>query len=434
MAFAWADIFAPPVAISGWSSGAATDIDEWPPSAADSVNRNLTSGQSLTLTIDFDDLSAGPGDKKGFWFFGKFKTSDVAGIRIDEVRLIDIGGPTTLWTNSSPGVTVQETSAAAAETVFFRVPDSAFSGDPDIDQLRLEFDVTNLRAGNNSFTCYVARLSKSPFTAAQEASLPSTLSSKDFSCYRASDLGVLGAVDSESVVVWPDASGNGRHLLLVTGSFPIYKTGTPDYVQFSNSSGARFQGIWGSRITGNHVHHTYIMPTLDPTTSGPQASWSYANNIYGEANDGTDKNLLGIQDDGGTDEWVMMSGDGSPGAHFGSGSLSLNTWVRITEWVQNSGNEKMWYNDDASPVIDAASGANNMYSLSVGDREDDTRPFEGRIAEHWWIEDDAVSVSEANIDTARDEWVAGLGGTDDPANLVATVNGTDVDLTWDPSF
>jgi hypothetical protein len=77
--------------------------------------------------------------------------------------------------------------------------------------------------------------------------------------------------------------------------------------------------------------------------------------------------------------------------------------------VQDSGNEHLWFEDDASPDIDGVSGANNLLSVSVGNRESNDRPFQGRISELWIV--DAAGLTETNIDDARDEWVNGPGGT-----------------------
>lgn len=425
MAFAWADIFVPPIGDSGnFDSGSYLDLDEWPFSIGDIAARQLAASGTDTIGLDFD-ISSAPGDKKGFWVWVQWVSQQSGGYTITAVRLIDNNGPTTLWTDSSPGITVPQDTTARMHAI--RIPDSAMASDPDLDDLTVEFDIRNDHGGNNQLRFTGIRLSKSPFTTAQEAFLPSTLDGQDFSCYRASDLAVLGAVDTEAIVVWPDASGNGRHLLRTEGTFPSYNSDTVDYVSFSNSSGTRFNTYWGPAVTGNHIHHTLIYPTLTAVTQSP---WSHAGGqFHGFAT--TQKSILGQDFTGGVNNWVMMSGDGSPGAHIRTTDITLNDWQRVTEWVQDAGNEHMWLDDDASPAIDAASGSNDMVSLSVGAREDSTLFFEGRIAEHWWI--DGSGITEGDIDDARDEWVAGLAGFD-PANLTAMAVSADVQLDWDPSF
>lgn len=406
MAFAWADTFVAPNAISGFSSGAVTDIDEWPFSNSDTVVRSHTGSASHTnLQFDFD-MSVGPGDKKGFWFWFKSQVSNASGIRIDSFRVIDAGGPTTLYTNSSPGITIIETTAGGAKIYVVEIPDSAFSGNPDIDDVRIEIDTTNLHTGNNNWTIHGVRLTKSPFTAAQEASLPASLAGQTFSCYRASDLVVLGAVDTEEITVWPDASGRGCHLVRITGTGrPLLDTGTPDTLEFDNATGARMIAYFGTRVTGNHIHHDYLRS--DDTPGSSQAIWSHAEDFKGVVS--TDKNILGTQN-AGVAEWVLMSGDGTGPAHIGWG-VYHTTLVRLTQWIRDSGNEKGWVNDDASPVVDAAgvSSSNDMIALSYGRRETDDRDWDGGAVEHWWI--DGAGITEADIDDARDEWVNGPAGT-----------------------
>jgi hypothetical protein len=413
VAFAWADTFVAANAVGGMSSGDHTAIDEWP-WTSDVCFVQHGSGGSGTVTFTFD-MSAGPGDKKGFWVWFRSHVDNGNGYSITETRLTD--GTSTLWTDSSPGISVTETTFASSTIRVFPIPDAAFSGDPDIDTLVLEFDVLNLNAGNNRFRFSGMRMSKSPFTAAQEADVPSSLSGADFSCYLASDLGVLGAADTEAVVVWPDSSGNGRHLIRKTGTGSLYETDTIDYVSFPNPASIFF-GYWGSRVTGNHIWHTQIYPEDTTTTQGVFSYNSSFAGVVDPPTDPNDKNILGIDDEGSGDKLLLMSGVGDAGSHkYGATTVTFDAWVRVTEWIQDSGNEHLWLNDDATPDVDAASGSNNMVSVTVGNRESEDRPFQGRMAEFWWI--DGASFTETNVDDARDVWVNGAGGTPGTASPAA---------------
>lgn len=411
MAFTWANTFVAPNAATGLNSGTVASVDEWPP-GADEAYVQTTGSASATVTWTFD-MSLGPGDKKGFNAWLQMRANNATGYSIDEIRLTD--GTTTLWTNAAPGISVTSTS----DLIYvIDIPDSAFSTDPAISGLVLELDVTNLLGSNNRLFFETVRLMKSPFTAAQEVDPPATLSGQDYAVYRAEDLGTLGAVDGEDIVVWPDASGNGRHLVRFAGTTTTYQTDTPDYVDFPSTAN-RFIGHWGSEVTGNHIWHVRLYP-VDTTIT--QGVFSHANEFPGTGVPGT-KNILGIDDAGSGDKFLLMSGDGSGPVHlYGSTTVTFNAWVRVTEWIQDSGNEKMWLNDTASAEVDGASGANNLLTVSVGNRESDDRPLQGRIAEFWIV--DGNTITEANIDDARDEWVNGPGGTTFFQTVAATTTVT----------
>ena len=215
MAFAWADTFVPPSAVTGMSSGDHTAIDEWP-FGFDDCYIQLGSLGTGTVTFTFD-MSAGPGDKKSFWvWFGSW-CSNTDGYDITEIRLKD--GTTTLWTDSTPGITILEGTLVNSSRIrAIQIPDSAWDTDPAINNLILEFDVANLHTANNLLRFSGMRMMKTPFTAAQEVDPPPTLQGQDYAANLASGLGLLGAENDEAVVVIPDMSGAGRHLVRQFGT------------------------------------------------------------------------------------------------------------------------------------------------------------------------------------------------------------------------
>jgi hypothetical protein len=407
MAFTWANIFAPPTGDTGLNNGTFGDVDEWPFSDAD----DAWVQNDVTEAFTGIDLSSGSGDKKGFRVWIRMSITNASPTVDLTFRLLE-AGTTELW---APGV-VATVANTSFKTFVFDIPDSAFSGDPDIDNLSLEFTTLRTAGGNQRLNFSGLRISKSPFTAAQEASLPSDLGSADFSCYRADDLALLGAADAEAVVVWPDASGNGRHLVRQAGTDVTFEDDTEDYVYFAGA-GSRLMTSWAEAVTGNHLWHIRLFPEDTTITQGV---WSHALDFVGAAVPG-DKNILGIDDAGSGDKFLLMSGDGSGPVHlYGATTVTFDAWVRITQWVQDSGNEHLWFEDDASPDIDDVSGANNLLSVSVGNRESNDRPFQGRISELWIV--DAAGLTETNIDDARDEWVNGPGGT--PATVTPSAIAT----------
>lgn len=400
MAWDWAKTLVAPTGSSGLSSGNYTAVDEAPPwSDTDTTYIQLGSGASGTAIFNGFDLSLGPGDKKGFGIWVRSSNNAAEGFLVTITLKQDT---TTLWTSS------QYLQANSSQiTRFIRVPDSAFSGNPDIDNLSVEFAVVNQRSGNQRLSFSWVAISKSPFTAAQEAELPSTLTGQEFVCYRASDLGVLGAADAESIVVLPDASGGGRHAILRVGTAPTYQTDAPEGVE---ASACRFVGALGFDTAteaaeewgNNKVFHFALYPTSGAT----KAFFSISNASDFFAASSFAKHILGIEADvvNGGNDWIMMSGDGSGGAHKQGGDVQVNTEYRVTEWVQIGGsNEKLWEDNDASPLVNAESGSNPFGMWSLFDRETDDRSFVGRMQEVWFIE--ATGITEGDIDTARDEWI-----------------------------
>lgn len=405
MAFNWAAVLVAPTGSSGLTTGDHTAVDEAPPwNDTDTCFLQLSSLASGTTTFSGFDLSGAGGEKKGFWIWLRMSNNQAAGFDLTLTLKQDT---TTLWTSGqflhNPG---------AQRTYAIRVPDSAFSGNPDIDNMSIEIATVNLHAGNQRCSYAWVALSKSPFTTAQEATLPTTLVGQDFSCYRASDLGVLGAADAESILLIPDASGNGRHMISrVTDT--TYETDAPAGLAPATS---RFVGTLGydpsteaiTEWTGNLIFHFQLNVS---STAAEQTYFSNANTADFIGVAAGQKHILGILTSA---DWVMMSGDGTGPAHLSGGTVSVGTTQRITEWMQDGGNEMMWEEDDASPVIDAASGDNPFYSWSLMDRESDDRSFSGRGMELWVIE--GTGISEADIDSARDEWVNGppVGGSTSP--------------------
>lgn len=409
MAFTWQNIFAAPTGDSTWNLGTFANVDEWPFSDADEIRAD----QDFTESLDGFDLSSAGGDYKGFKLWLRWRNEQAAQTYTGTIRLLE-NGTTEIW--SSGSVTLP--SQTSFNMHIINIPDGAFSGSENLSNLSVEFSFTRDGGSNDRFHVSACRLSKSPFTAAEEATLPTSLAGQDFTCFRADDLADLGAVADEEVVVWPDASGNGRHLVQVESSGTAANLHTNDgkYVDFPDGSGTRL--IWalghdvsgGSLVkkefTGNHVHHARVY--FD--TGG--AGGSETRTIYSQPNandladvDGApgDKNILGLDDDGSGDQWVIMSGDGSVSAHLHGGAITLDTWYRATQWVQDAGNEHLWVGQDAATTIDAASGSNDLYGFSVGAREDfqAVRNHEGRIAELWFV--DGAGITETDIDNARSD-------------------------------
>ncbi len=416
------DWFAPPNLASGdFSSSAITAIDEWPFSQADALTSNTISASgSATLGLRFD-LSNAPGAKKGFrfWFWPDAGSNDFT---IDEIRVIDGNGPTTLLTDSSPGLPTVLTDVGV---FVYDIDDSAWTGDPDLDQIIIEVDVTNNLASTNTISYFGARLSKSPFTTSQEADLPSTLAGEDFMCFRASDLPIVGLSDGNQLVVWPDASGKGRHAVRWVGTDLTYEADTIDYVNCPASHDTRFLWVFNhnSPINDNVVTHIRHYPTTitsdHPIITAVASIGGGVQEIEGALGAGSpgEKLVHGYS----SSDYLLMWGDGSGPAHLLGGTPTIDTWARSTVWGQISGNEHLWEDDDASPVIDGASGANQLHAGSFFHHEATDRQFEGRIAEIWVIHARSSTVTEADIDTARDEWVAGLS---DFLDVTVHANGT----------
>lgn len=399
MAFDWANVIVAPTGSTGLDSGDHTSVDEAPPwSDADTAQESVAGSASETAIFSGFDLSLAGGEKEGFHIWSRMSSSTTTGFDVTIVLKQDT---TTLWTSST--FTVAHT---AYNTYVIPVPNSAFVGS-DIDNLSLEFTVDNLSGSTQSFRWSWLRISKSPFTTAQKATLPSTLAGQDFVCYRASDLAVLGAADAESVVLIPDSSGNGKHTILLVGTAATYETDAPAGILTSNT---RYGGCLGFdpateapiRWTNNNIFHAKVYPTT-LTTDHVIFSNAASGNFAGSGSVG-DKNLMGVT---GANDWVLMSGDGTGPAHLAGGSPVINTEFRLTEWIQiSAGNEHMWENDDASPIIDGSSGDNPFSFWSLLNRETDNRPWIGRFMEVWFVE--GTGITEGEIDTARDEWVAGI--------------------------
>lgn len=396
MAFDWATVLVAPTGSSGLDSGDHTSVDETPPwNDSDTASETVTNGATETAIFNGFDLSVGPGEKKGFQIWARLRCTNAAGFDVSIVLKQDT---TTLWTGTT--FTLTNTSF---KTFVIPIADSVFVGS-DIDNLSIEFTVTNLLGSNQSFHVSFLRISKSPFTTAEEASLPASLDGQDFVCYRSSDLAVLGAVDGESVILIPDASGKGRHAILVAGTAATYQTDAPEGIE---TSATRYVGSLGFdtateapiRWSDNKVFHGQVYPTSLTTD---HVVFSIDNQEF-IGSSSADKHLMGVN---AVVDWVMMSGDGSGPAHLIGGAPATDTEARLTEWVQISGgNEHMWLDDDASPFIDASSGDNPFGSWSLLNRESDNRPWIGRVRSVWFVE--GTGISEADIDDARDEWVNG---------------------------
>lgn len=390
MALDWAAFFAPPTGDTGLSNGSFADVDEWPFSDADACYNQNDQTDSFTGF----DLSSSPGDKKGFRVWVRMRIQNGSPTVNATFRLLE-GGTTELWAGSP--VLLDSTSF---QTYIFDIPDSAFSGDPAINNLAVEVALTRTAGGNQRTHFSGVRLSKSPFTAAQEMVLPSDFGTPDFSWYRPADLALLGAAADEAVVVWPDASGNGRHLVRQTGTGALYRSG--DRVEFASAT--RLMGSREDPVTGNHIWIVNITPE---DTGATQAVWSHANEFVGSGVPG-DKNILGIDDAGSGDKFLLMSGDGTGPVHlYGATTVSFDTEYWVTEWIQDAGNEHLWIDDNTTPDVDGASGSNDWLTYSLGNRESDDRPFQGFVEAGGFGIIDGAGITETNINDGVNELVNG---------------------------
>ena len=428
MALDWASFFAPANLLGGYSTTDPTDTDDWPFVNGTAVETNtISNGASTTVTHRFD-LSGAPGAKKGFRMWGRFFSAQAEGFSIDEIRLVDVNGPTTLFTDSAPPWDI--IGSQAIQTYDF--PDSAFSGNPNLNQLRIEFDITNLRTGNNVFGCAGIRFSKSPFEVAEEVEPPPSLAGADFAAFRAADVLAIGAVDNESMVVIPDSSGKGRHTLFFVGTVGeiTVEEDTIPYFNLPTAHDSRF--IW--KFAQNAIaENTLIVMRAYPTainSDHPVVTGINAGVLQGVAGAGSPGSKIVWGWSG--SEYVLMSGDGSGPAHLVGGSPATNTWAWSGTWTQISGNEHAWEDDNTTPIIDGASGANTLHGGSLFHHESSNRQGEGRIAELWLISVPAASYDETDMTDAMSAFVNGYGF--DPDNLLANLVGANVELTWDPSI
>lgn len=411
MAFVWQNVLVAPTGSSGLDSGDHTSVDEDPPwSDSDLAVETVPSGTSETAIFSGFNLSNAGGENEGYQIWARMRTSSATFNVTITVKQAGVA------LSTLPTFSVSNT---ASRTFVIEIPDADMAGEGN-DDISLEFLLENT-GGNSTFSFSWVRVSKSPFTTAQKAVLPSTLTGQDFVVHRASDLGVLGAVNGESVILWPDASGKGRHSLLRAGS-ATYQSSGPEGVAFTSGrlvGALGFDPTAGAEIlwSGNKIYHAKVFPE-SVAVDGAVFSAPNVADFIGVVVPGH-KHLLACDPDG----WTLMSGDGSPESHLVGGLVTVDQSIRITEWVQTSaGNEHMWENDDASPTVDGSSGDNPFGYWSIGDRESDDRPYIGRVEEMWFIE--ATGITEASIDTARDEWVAGIG-----SGVTGTVAVTQADQT-----
>lgn len=389
MAFDWANVLVAPTGSTGLDTGSHTSVDEPPPwSDSDEAVETVTSSSTEVAVFSGFDLSNAGGEPEGYQLWARMRTT---GSFLDALTVKQ--DTTTLW--ESDPIPVTNTSFRT-----FMIP---LPIDGDVyNNLSVEWSCQN-QGGNATMRWSWMRISKSPFTNGQKAVLPSALVGQEFVCYRASDLGVLGAVDGEAVLLLPDASGAGRHSVLMAGA-ASYETDIPESVL---NSGGRFAGtlgfdpVTGTDIlwSGNKIFHAQVYPSTN-IDNGAVFSAANASDFIGTVV--PDRKHL-LSSSGG---WVLMSGDGSAEAHLAGGTVPVNESIRVTEWVQVPGNEHMWENDDDSPVVDGSSGDNAFNTWSILDRETSDRPFLGRLQQLWFI--DGTGITESSIDAARGEWVTGI--------------------------
>lgn len=400
-------IIVAPTGSSGLTSGTLADMTEGLPwSDATEATMAVASLDTGVATFTGIDLSQAGGEQKGFWVWCRCNVANAAGF---DVTLVVKDNTTTIWTATE--FTLTNTTP---RTFLIRVPDVDMAGEA-INNLTLEFTAVNNLAGNNNIQWQFLRMSKSPFTTAEEASLPSTLVGQDFVAYLAEGLSTVGYQDNQPVTLWPDSSGEGRHAVVRVGSEGTLGT---DGVAGLDVTSVRYVGALGyDPFTGAEIEWTdnkVFHAAVTPTAISEEAIFSVADDIdFFGVTIPDDKHILGVQSDGGGGwDWVLMSGDGTGPAHKAGGTATADVLTRVTEWVRIGGaNEKMWEDDNVTEVVDAESGSNPFGSWSIGNRESDDRPYEGRIHEMWFVE--ATAITEGDIDTALDEWTNGaaLEGT-----------------------
>lgn len=396
--------FAPPDLLGGdYDTTDPGELDEWPISEVDGAQtNNISNGASGSLDHTFD-LSAAPGAKKGFRLWFKAESNQSAGFSVDEIRLVEAGGPTTLHTDASPDLPTIDDDMGILTYDF---PDSAFAGDPDIDQLRVEIDITNLHGGNNTLTMYAVRLSKSPFETSEEIDLPASIAGADYAYYSATALRGLGAPNGYTPDVIPDVSGRGRHAVRMTGTDVTLVHDTIDYFDCPTGHDTRY----GWKFDHNEIDDNSLlaMRSYPTNTASDHPVVTGTFDFSGVALAPGSKLLLGYS----SDQYVIMAGDGSGGAHKTGGSPAEDTWAWSATWTQTSGNEHAWEDDNTTPVIDAASGSNTLHGGNLYHHEASDRQFEGRNAVVVIVSVPAATYVESDMTDALDEWVNGPSVTD----------------------
>ena len=252
-------------------------------------------------------------------------------------------------------------------------------------------------------------ISYGPFTAADFAAL-----------YRGSSLPASG-----DITQWDDESGNGRHLVedISAGTNPPSVTTLNGHkaADFDDTNletleydeGSEFYtGDIGIIIVGQFdtfVGASDVM--LSAATGGSGTTWKH---VFGTAVSGAN--------------YVIMSGDGSPGAHKTFGTPSTGSEFIATLYIRDSGDDDAWI--AKTQELDATdSGGNNLRGWRVGTRETDDRPLDGKLSFVAIIEMDGYT--ESDLLSARDDIGAELGltgfGTQtlEPAAASQTVSATD---------
>jgi hypothetical protein len=216
-----------------------------------------------------------------------------------------------------------------------------------------------------------------------------------FAAYDARNL--VGSVGAD-VTTWPDETTNGRDLVEdATQDAPtITETyfGGTRAVLFNNDT---LEYDAGSEFHTGDIGFVFVarfiafLDTSDvimsAATGGSGSAWKHVFGYFA----------------GGGGNYVIMSGDGSSGAHKLGGTPNTTDPFVARYVVRGAGNEELWIN--GTKVIDENSGANNLRGWRLGQRESDDRPCHAAIGGQWIVDlDTATEADLANVDAEVGYW------------------------------
>lgn len=225
-----------------------------------------------------------------------------------------------------------------------------------------------------------------------------------FAAYDARNL--VGSVGSD-VTDWADDTTNGRDLYedatqdapTITESYfggvraVLFNNDTLEYDEGSTIHTGDIGFVMVARFI-SFVGTSDVL--MSAATGGSGSTW---------------KHVMGyISAAGGN--YVVMSGDGSAGAHIYGGSPNTSSPFVFRYYVSNSGNEVVHIN--GSQVINDASGSNDLRGWRLGQRESDDRPCNAAIGGLWILDMDTYDQDDlADVD-AEVGWAWGISGYTQP--------------------
>ena len=207
---------------------------------------------------------------------------------------------------------------------------------------------------------------------------------------------------SGDISSWTDESGNGRHLTTISGvTNPSVTTsyfGGRKAALFDVSSQEALEYDEGSEFYTGDIGFITVFQFVSLSTTDDRVLFSAAT-----GGSGTTWKHIGAHTyapPGPAHQYVLMSGDGSPGAHILFGTPDTASTHIMTQYIRNSGDDDAWI--DKTQELDATnSGGNNLRGWRLGAREDSSRWLDGVIAYHCIIEMDGLT--EADLLAARDD-------------------------------